>query len=62
MDTVTPEELLKHVMSADEDVSIPRKTVDILAREELIVVRGCSDGDYIEMTEAGRAALAKRET
>lgn len=57
---MTPEYLLSQVWAADEDVSIPRKTVNALVRAGLVVVRGCSDGDYIEPTKRGRAALQQR--
>ncbi len=53
---VTDASLLKEVMAADEDVSIPDKTVRRLCAAGLVVVRGCSDGDYIEPTEKGKAA------
>ncbi len=58
---MTPESLLIQVMSADEDVTIPRRTVNTLVRAGLVVTKGCSDGDYIDLTKLGRAALQHKE-
>lgn len=59
MDDISDADLLREVMRADEDVSIPTKTVNRLVEAGLVVVRGCSDGDYIEPTDSGRKALDK---
>ena len=46
-------------MAADEGVKIPPESVNALKAAGLVTLRGCSDGDYIEPTAAGRRALGQ---
>jgi len=51
--------LLRKVMAADEGVKITQESVNALKAAGLVTLRGCSDGDYIEPTAAGRIALGQ---
>ena len=52
-------EALKALMASDdEDMRLPGDTVRALEQSGLVVVRGCSDGDYVELTDKGRAAVS----
>ena len=60
MDKEPIETVLRKVMEADEDVTIPTKTVNALVGAGLVVKRWSSDGNYIELTDKGREALASQ--
>lgn len=49
--------LLRKVMGASENITIPLETVHDLCVSGLVVKRYCSDGNYIELTDKGHNAL-----
>lgn len=52
--------LLKRLVSFDEGTKLSPRLIQHFEKKGLIVVRECADGNYIELTESGRAALEDR--
>lgn len=51
--------ILSDILRGDERDKFDIQETDNLAKRGLIKIHECSDGDYVTITPAGRAALAQ---